>query len=88
MNETKIRCNIIDYRKGYIEVTVGVHPNCVNIETWNTSPSIDINNLDIRDHEFPNGGVIANTEVELDIEAAKKLIDALNFAIQRIASSS
>lgn len=84
MDNQRIRCNIIDYRKGYIEVTPGIHSGCVNIEAWNTDPNLGIENLDVGD--LPEGAVIGNTELELSLEMARALVHALNIAIKSAES--
>jgi hypothetical protein len=87
MAATKIRSNVINYRKGFVEFTPLIHDGCINIETWHVHPDIDISSLDIGDGRFPDGGVIANTELELSIEAAEQMIEALQSGISEVRAS-
>ena len=84
MDPIRFKCAAIEYRSGYIEVSSGIHPNCINIETWNAGPGVDVSAVDVRDAAFPEDGVQGNTELELDIATAKKLIEALQLAIDSL----
>jgi hypothetical protein len=81
MNRNLIKCNSIEYRKGYIEVRGDIHADCVNIEAWNVHPDIDITDLDLGDNSMPDDAVIDNTEIELSIKDAEDLVEQLNRAI-------
>ena len=84
MDNPRIRCNVIAYRKGYIEVTAGIHSGCVNIEAWNTDPNLGIDDVDVGD--LPAGAIIGNTELELSVEMARALLHALDIAVRRAES--
>ena len=82
MNRNLIKCNAIEYRKGYIEVRGDIHNDCVNIEAWNIHPDIDISGIDLGDDLMPEEATIANTEIELSIKNAEDLIQQLTEAIK------
>ena len=82
MSRNLIKCNSIDYRKGYIEVRGDIHIDCVNIEAWNIHPDIDISVIDLGDNSMPEEAVTANTEIELSIQKAEDLVQRLVDAIK------
>lgn len=84
MSSSKIKCNAVSYRKGFLEITPNIHEGCVNLETWGVHSEVDITNLDMIDEQFPEGGIIGNTELELSVETAEGLVQALQEAIRRI----
>lgn len=67
-----------------MEIIPGIHDGCINLETWNVHPDVDISNLDLVDKQFPDNGVIGNTELELSIETAEHLIEVLKAAVHQI----
>lgn len=79
-----IPCESVKYRRGAIEVLGNIHDNCVNIETWQISPDVDLSDGMInycgKDSEFQ-----ANTELELDKAAALKLIEQLQAAVKQLS---
>lgn len=80
----KIRCNGVAYRQGFIEVVPGIHGQHINLETWNVHPDVDLSERAFGDVEIPENAFIANTELELSIEQAKALIEALQASIHEI----
>ena len=73
----KIKCNAIDYRKGFIEVTTNGHAGLINLECWNVQAGEDISKVTddlspIKDEYFTG-----NVELELTPENAKELIKSL-----------
>ena len=82
MSRNLIKCNSIDYRKGYIEVRGDIHIDCVNIEAWNIHPDIDISVIDLGNNSMPEEAVTANTEIELSIQKAEDLVQRLVDAIK------
>ena len=80
----KMKCNNIYYRKGYIEVISNIHDDCINLEVTTIHPDIDISNIELTDPEFPDNAVISNTEIEINIEEAKQLIEFLKSSISRV----
>ena len=84
MKTSKIRCNVVPYRKGFVEVTPGIHEGCINLETWGIRADIDISKLNVRDERLPDGCVTGNTELEMSNEAAEELIEALRAAIGKV----
>lgn len=80
----KMKCNNINYRKGYIEVISNIHDDCINLEVTTIHPDIDISNIELTDPEFPDNAVMSNTEIEINIEEAKQLIEFLKSSISRV----
>ena len=80
----RMKCNNIEYRKGFIEVEAGIHAGCINLETWEVNADIDISNLNLSDNELPDEGIVANTEIELNIDEAEQLIRLLHRAINNV----
>ena len=76
-----IKCNSIEYRKGFVEVRGDIHNNCINIETWNIDPDVNITNVNLEDNSLKDVSIIANTEIELSITNAEALILLLQEAI-------
>lgn len=83
-NKKTIRSNSISYRQGYIEVRTDIHENCINIETWNIDPDIDISSLELTDEKITDADVTANTEIELNLENAENLVNQLQEAIKKV----
>lgn len=82
MNKSVIvKCNNIDYRKGYIEIMPHIHHKLINMEVWEIDAEQNIDNIDIEDDSFPEDSVVANIEIELSVENAQKLIQSLQWAI-------
>ncbi len=78
-----IKCNSINYRKGYIEVVSGIHENCINIEVTGIHPDRDIANINLGDGKLSDEDFTSNTELELSLSEAEKLIDLLKIAISK-----
>lgn len=78
-----IRCNSIAYRKGFVEVS-RVHDGCVNLESWSVHSETEISGIDIRDERIGDDDVTGNVELELGIEAAERLITALQAAVDEL----
>jgi hypothetical protein len=87
-NPNKIKCNNIEYRKGYIEVIPDIHENHINLETWEVHPDIDISELDLTDDAFPDDGVTGNTEIELNLKEAEELVTLLQSSIEKIKNKN
>lgn len=82
----KIRCNAIEYRQGFIEVQSRIHEDCINIETWQINPDINITNLNLTDEEVADDDITGNTEIELSLKNAEYLINLLQAAISDVKS--
>ena len=80
----KIKCNSVDYRKGYIEITPGIHEGCINIEAWDVHVDVDLSKLELSDDNFPEDGITGNTEIEMSISEAEQLIEQLQSAVAQI----
>ena len=77
-----IRCNSIAYRKGFVEVS-RVHDGCVNLESWSVHSEAEISCVDIHDRRIDDD-ITGNVELELGIEAAERLITALQAAVDEL----
>ena len=74
----RIKCDSVAYRKGFIEVTPGIHDSCINIETWDIEADTSLANASwVDDSTIPESSVLANTELELTAEQARDLATAL-----------
>ena len=80
----RIKCNGVRYRQGFIEVVPGVHPHHVNLEAWNVHPDLDISQSSLESRSIPDEAIVANVEIEVDLERAKALVKALNAAIESV----
>ncbi|KZN39396.1 hypothetical protein N480_00775 [Pseudoalteromonas luteoviolacea S2607] len=88
MKRDLIKCNSINYRKGYIEVLGGIHDECINLEVWNIHPDVDITSAGLGDESFPENAVASNTEIELSLEKAELLIEQLTLAVNKIRENN
>ncbi|MCA2015606.1 hypothetical protein LDJ79_05750 [Vibrio tritonius] len=77
----KIKCNNIEYRKGFIEVMTNVHEGFVNIEAWNIHPAYDLSKVDEFGVDFLDDNVTGNVEIEMNVLEVESLIAALNEAV-------
>ena len=82
----KIKCNSVSYRQGFIESSPAIHPGCVNLETWEVSPPVDIAKSDLQ--SVPDDRITANTEIELTVDEAHALGNALIAAANATASAT
>lgn len=82
----KIKCDNIDYRKGYVEVSSGIHDGCINLEIWEVSAEVDLKNIEIDDENFSDDYIHANTEIEMSISEANDLVVRLQKAINDVES--
>lgn len=78
-----IRCNSISYRKGFVEVS-RVHDGCVNLESWSVHSEAEISGVDVRDERIDDEDITGNVELELNIDAAERLIAALQAAVDEL----
>ena len=84
MTSARLKVNCVPYRKGFIEVSTGIHEDCINLETWDIKPGTDISNLDFGSTNLPDSAFQGNTELELDISTAEALVEALQNAIATV----
>lgn len=82
--QSKLRCGVVPYRKGFIEVVPDIHDGCINIETWHIHPDVDISSPEIENGTFPDNAVIGNVELELSIAEAEDLIQTLMEAVAKV----
>ena len=78
-----IRCNSISYRKGFVEVS-RVHDGCVNLESWSVHSEAEISGIGIRDERIADEDITGSVELELGVEAAERLIAALQAAVDEL----
>lgn len=84
ISSVSVKCNVINYRKGFVEITHNIHDGCINLETWGVHPDVDITMTDIADASFPDAGITGNTELEMSVENTESLINALQAAVRSI----
>ncbi len=84
----KIKCNNVEYRKGFIEVIPNIHDGCINIETWDVHVDIDITNIELEDENFPEEGITNNTEIEMNVNEAEELVRRLKVAIAKVKEAN
>ncbi|KAA1257469.1 hypothetical protein LF1_53180 [Rubripirellula obstinata] len=73
---TRLRCDDIAYRSGFIEVR-RVHASHVNLEVWSLDP--DAVNVDAEwVTDVPDNAVTGNVELELSVRSAIMLADSLH----------
>jgi hypothetical protein len=83
----RIKCDSIDYRQGFIEVTPGIHVGCVNIETWDIATDTSLDSAAWVDHpSVADTSILANTEMELTAQQARSLAKALLEAADAVDS--
>ncbi len=80
----KIRCASVDYRQGFIEVLPDVHPGTVNLEVWQVRSGLDLTGLELHDERLRDSDIVANVELELSADEARRLVDGLTLAIARL----
>ena len=85
---SKIKCDGVNYRKGFIELSDNIHKNYVNLEVWGVHPDYDISQGESSFNEIPEESFIGNVELELSIENAKVLIRDLRNFVNRSEQSS
>lgn len=81
-----IKCNNVNYRKGFIEVECGIHEGCVNLEVTGIHPDTDISDIELGEGKLSDKSFISNTELELNIDEAEKLVELLQAAIANLNS--
>lgn len=74
---TKIKCDNITYRKGFVEVSGDIHKGCINLEAWNIHPDTELSQDDSAFNSIPDEAFTGNVELELNIENAKELVKRL-----------
>lgn len=85
VNARRIKCADVSYRKGLIEVLPSVHPSCINLEIWNIAH--DSEWVDDGDNTIGEASIVANTEVEMNVQQALRLVRLLEHAIARAQQS-
>ena len=83
-----IKCCGVAYRQGFIDVEANVHDGHVNVEAWNVHPDCQSFPRVESPGEIKDDDVIANTEVELGLEEARRLRDRLSKAIASIKKNT
>ncbi len=83
-SQNKISCSGIPYRQGFIEVQSNIHGGYVNLEAWNINPEVELKGIDMSCSTIKDCDFTGNIEMELDLEAAKILVEVLNKAIAEV----
>ena len=83
-DKIKVICNTINYRQGYIEVIPNIHEQCINIETWQIDPRVNISDTELTSEKILDKDVNGNTEIELSLEDAEHLLSLLSDAISKV----
>jgi len=73
----RVRCNVVKYRQGFIEVIGQIHQGLVNIETWQVSAEADLSGLDVESDRLTDADFVASTELELTPAQARSLAAAV-----------
>jgi hypothetical protein len=84
MNVKKINCSSVNYRKGVIEITACIHNEHINFEVWSIHPDVNLLESDLTDDDFPDNAVTGNTEIELNLYDAQRLVKLLSEAIAEV----
>lgn len=85
---TRLNCDSIAYRQGYLEVRPNIHPGHVNLEVWNISPDVGISGKALDEVSGQDGAVVGNVEIEMTLDKAKELVRALQQCIDQAESST
>lgn len=77
----RFACDAVSYRKGYIEISLEIHKNCINIETTQIHPDFEVI-APLLDPEpstalLPDEAFVGNTELEMSLETAKNFLKTL-----------
>ncbi|MBB6520015.1 hypothetical protein [Pseudoteredinibacter isoporae] len=75
---TKIKCDEVSYRKGFVEISGNIHENHINLEVWGVHPDFDIPPGEASFNKTPEESFIGNVELELSVENANALIQELS----------
>jgi hypothetical protein len=73
----RVQCDAVKYRQGFIEVIDQIHPELVNVETWQVSVEADITGRYPESDGLTDEDFVANTELELTPAQARSLAAAL-----------
>lgn len=87
MKSTRLKAMGIPCRQGWVEVAP-VYKGYINIEAWNIHPDVDMSSPDVHLNHLRDEDVIANTEMELSIDAARQLAAALLEAAEAAARAT
>ncbi|MEM1177744.1 MAG: hypothetical protein AAGM22_05335 [Acidobacteriota bacterium] len=75
-------------RQGFIELTPGIHPGCVNVETWHLGAESDLTGASWVTDLSDTAPQLGNTEIELSVHEARRLAQALRADAVRRADST
>lgn len=81
---SKIKCDGVNYRKGFVELSNNIHENHINLEVWGVHPDYDISEVGSSFNEIPEESFIGNVELELNLESAKALVQELSSFINNL----
>lgn len=81
----RIACRSVPGRSGFVEIGL-VNPGDINIEVMNIDPGKLPVGCDVRLHRGGHDAVTDNTEIEMTVSEAKRLIALLHDAIGKVES--
>lgn len=85
----RIKCMTIPYRKGFIELTPGIHEGCINLEIWEINAESDIDDCSwVDDESFDDSEVTANCEIELSLAEAQMLAEMIQRGVDTAREAS
>jgi len=68
----------VNYRQGFVEVSAFIQDGMINIETWQLDPETKIEHCAwVDDTSISDSDISANCELEMSIEAARRLATSL-----------
>lgn len=83
----RLKCASIPYRKGFLEVTPGIHNEHINLEAWQIAPDTNLKDaLWVDDPGLGDPSVISNCEIEMTVDEARELVDATLEALRLVES--
>ncbi len=80
---SKIKCNSISYRKGFVEITSNIHDGFINFEVWNIHPDTNISSDNFSFDMITDGDITGNVEIELSVENAQEVLKALESFLKK-----
>lgn len=88
VENTRIRCDAVEYRKGFIEVLDNIHQGLVNVETWQVGVQVDISAMSVDASDWQEHHIQSNTELELTPVQARLVANRLLAAADAAESCS
>jgi hypothetical protein len=86
VENARIRCDAVEYRKGFIEVLDNIHQGLVNVETWQVGVDVDISAMRVDASDWQEHQIQSNTELELTPVQARRVAYRLLAAADAVES--